>query len=211
MPVRAGSRWPRMSRRIGTGSRWTMCAWASAALRLVYRKSVNEISLVVTRNGSGDCSLEFSPAISLRAQILGAEVNGRKVPFQVKKSDVDQHVSVQFPVGSGVSTLRLRIRDDFGLSISPVLPALGSASQGLRVLSESWTPARDALTLEVSGAQGRQYEIGMWNAAQVASVEGAELVKIDADSARINLTVPASTSEPNPHEKIVIHFISKAH
>ena len=100
-------------------------------------------------------------------------MNGRKVPFQVKKSDVDQHVTVQFPLGSGASTLRLRIRDDFGLSISPVLPALGSASQGLRVLSESWTPAHDALTLEVSGAQGRQYEIGMWNAAQVASVEGA--------------------------------------
>ena len=112
-----------------------------ATLRLAYRKSANEISLVVTRNGSGDCSLEFSPALSLRAQILGAEVNGRKVPFQVKKSDVDQHVTVQFPLGNGDNTLRLRIRDDFGLSISPVLPALGSASQGLRVLSESWTPA----------------------------------------------------------------------
>ena len=115
-----------------------------ASLRLAYRKSANEISLVVTRNGSGDCSLEFSPALSLRAQILGAEVNGRKVPFQVNKSDVDQHVTVQFPVASGESTLRLRIRDDFGLSISPVLPPLGSASQGLRVLSESWTPARDS-------------------------------------------------------------------
>src|SRR6185295_2932615 len=140
------------------------------ALRLVYRKRASEISLVVTRNGSGDCNLEFSPALSLRAQILGAEVNGRKVPFQVKKSDVDQHVSVQFPLANGDNTLRFRTRDDFGLSISPVLPALGSASQGLRVLSESWTPARDSLTLEVSGGQGRQYEIGMWNAGQVASV-----------------------------------------
>jgi len=129
----------------------------------------------------------------------------------VNKSDVDQHVGVKFPVASGETRLRLRIRDDFGLSISPVLPALGSASQGLRVLSESWAPARDTLTLEVSGAQGRQYEMGVWNAAQVASVEGAELVKIDADSARMNLTIPASTSELNPHEKIVIHFISKTH
>jgi len=181
------------------------------AVRLAYRKSASEITLIVTRNGSGDCSLEFSPALSLRAQILAAEVNGRKVPFQANKSDVDQHVSVKFPVASGETRLRLRIRNDFGLSISPVLPALGNASQGLRVLSESWAPARDTLTLEVSGAQGRQYEIGVWNAAQVASVEGAEMVKIDADSARINLTIPASTSELNPHEKIVVHFISKAH
>lgn len=182
-----------------------------ASLRLAYRKSAGEISLVVTRNGSGDCSLKFSPALSLRAQVLGAEVNGRKVSFQVNHSDVDQHVSVRFPVGSGASTLRIRTRDDFGLSISPILPPLGSASQGLRVLSESWTPARDALTLELSGAEGRQYEIGMWNAAQVTSVEGAEVVKIDADSGRINLTIPASASEPNPHEKLVIHFAGKPH
>ncbi len=180
------------------------------AVRLTYRKSVTEITLVVTRNGSGDCGVEFSPALSLRAQILGAEVNGKRVPFQVKKNDVDQHVSVQFLLVNGDNTLRLRIRDDFGLSISPGLPSLGSASQGLRVLSESWAPARDSLTLEVAGAQGRQYEIGMWNAAQVASVEGAELVKIDADSAKIKCTIPASTSEPSPHEKIIIHFTSKA-
>ena len=180
------------------------------AVRLAYRKSASEITLVVTRNGGGDCSLEFSPALSLRAQILGAEVNGRKVPFQINKSDVDQHVTVQFPLVNGDNTLRLRTRDDFGLSISPVLPPLGSASQGLRVLSESWAPARDSLTLEVAGAQGRQYEIGMWNAAQVATVEGAEVVKIDADTAKIKFTIPANTSEPNPHEKIVIHFTSKA-
>ncbi len=182
-----------------------------ASLQLAYRKSASEISLVVTRNGSGDCILEFSPALSLRARVLGAEVNGRKVPFQVNKSDVDQHVIVGFPVGSGTSTLRLRTRDDFGVSISPVLPPLGSASQGLRVLSQSWTPALDALTLDLSGAEGRQYEIGLWNAAQVTSVEGAEVVKIDADSSRINLTIPASASEPNPHEKLVIHFAGKPH
>ncbi len=182
-----------------------------ASLRLAYGRKANEISLVVTRTGSGDCSVEFSPALSLRAQILGAEVNGRRVPFQVNKTDVDQHVTVQFPVASGDTTLRLRTRDDFGLSISPVLPPLGSASQGLRVLSESWSPARDSLTLEVSGAQGRRYEIGVWNAAQVTSVEGAELVKIHADSAKINFAIPASPSEANPHEKIVIHFAGRAH
>ncbi len=68
-------------------------------------------------------------------------MNGRRVPFQIKKSDVDQHVTVQFPVAAGENTLRIRLRNDFGLSLSPALPPLGSTSQGLRVLSESWTPA----------------------------------------------------------------------
>ena len=180
-----------------------------ASLRLAYHKSANEISLTVTRRGDGDCTLDFSPAVSPRAEIIGAEMNGRRIPFHMRKSDVDQHVTVQFPVSAVESTLRIRIRNDFGLSLSPALPPLGSTSQGLRVLSESWTPAADSLTLEISGARARQYEVGIWNAAQVASVEGAELVRSDPEKASIKIAIPASASEPYPREKIVIHFTSK--
>jgi hypothetical protein len=181
----------------------------TASLRMAYRKSVGEISLTVTHGGSGDCSLEFSPAVSPRAQIVAVDMNGKRLPFQVKKTDVDQHVVVQFPVGAGENKLSIRLKDDFGLSLSPVLPDLGSASEGLRVLSESWTPSRDSLTLEVTGAQSKEYEVGMWNPSQVTSVDGAELVRTDAEKARINIKIPVNMSEPYPRERIVIHFISK--
>jgi len=181
----------------------------SASLRLAYRKTTGDISLTVTRDGSGDCTLEFSPAVSPRAQIIGVEMNGRRVPFQIKKSDVDQHVAVQFPVSVGENTLRIRLRNDFGLSLSPTLPALGSTSQGLRMLAESWTPARDAVTLEIAGAQGKQYELGIWNPAQMASVDGAELLRTNTESARIRVTIPKNESDPYPRGKIVIHFTSK--
>ncbi len=183
----------------------------TASLRVVYRKTASEISLEVSRRGNGDCSLEFSPAVSLHAQIAGVELNRRRVPFQIHKSDVDQHVSVRVPMNTGPDTLRIRLKNDFGLSLSPALPPLGSASQGLRVISESWAPAHDSLTLEVSGSQGGQYEIGVWNSAQVTSVEGAELVRPDATSARIKVKIPANPSEPYPRESIVIHFTGKTH
>ncbi|HYM07557.1 MAG TPA: hypothetical protein VEU11_13440, partial [Terriglobales bacterium] len=132
----------------------------AASLRMAYRKTTSEISLAVTRGGSGDCTVEFSPAVSPRAQIIGAELNGRRVPFQIKKTEGDQHVGIQFPVSAGENTVRIRLRNDFGLSLSPALPPLGSTSQGLRVLAESWTPAGDALTLQIAGAQGRKHELG---------------------------------------------------
>lgn len=183
------------------------------SLRVAYRKSLSEITLEVSRRGSDDCSLEFSPALSLRAQVVGVELNRLRVPFQIHTSDVDQHVSVRFPVGSGTNTLRIRLKNDFGLSLSPTLPSLGSSSQGLRVLSEFWSPARDALTVEVAGAQGKEYEIGMWNPAQVTSVEGAELFSINAntENAKIKVAIPENTSEPYPRKKIVIHFTGKSH
>jgi glycogen debranching enzyme len=187
----------------------------TASLRVAYRKTLSEITLEVSRRADGDCSLDFSPALSQRAQVTRVELNGRRVPFQIHKSDLDQHVSVRIPVTNGTNTLRIGLKNDFGLSLSPTLPLLGSASQGLRVMSESWSPALDRLTLEVSGAQGKQYEIGMWNPAQVTSVEGAELVpaspKAVAEGARIQIKIPSSSSEPSPREKIVIHFTGKAH
>ncbi len=183
----------------------------TASLRMAYHKSVNEISLTTTRGGSGDCNLEFSPAVSTRAQIVAIEMNGKRVPFQIKKSDVDQHVTIQVPVGPGENKLTIRLKNDFGLSLSSTLPSLGSASEGLRVMSESWTPGRETLTLEVSGAPGKQYELGMWNPAQVASVEGAELIRTDAATAKIKINIKPlnDAAEPYPRERIVIHFVSK--
>lgn len=181
----------------------------SASLRLAYRKNAGEISLAVTRSGSGECSLLFSPAVSPRAQVLGVEMNGRRIPFQIKKSDVDQHITVQTSIAGGENRLSIRIRNDFGLSLSPELPPLGSASQGLRMLSQSWSPAGDTLTLEISGARGRLYQLGMWNPAQVSSVEGAELIKTNVESARINVTLPADGTELYPRERIIIHFTGK--
>lgn len=180
-----------------------------ASLRFDYRKTASEVSLTVTRSGNGDCTLEFSPAVSPRAQVTGAEMNGRRAPFQIRKSDADQHVVVQFPVLGGESRLRIHIRNDFGLSLSPRLPPLGSASLGLRVISESWTPTRDSLTLEIAGAQGQPYEIRIWNPGQVTSVEGAELMRTDAERAALNVQIPANPSDPFPRRKIVIHFSGK--
>ncbi len=185
----------------------------SCTLRIAYHRAVDEITLKIRRTGSGDCSLEFSPSMSLRAQVLGAEMNGKSLRLHVNASDVDQHVTVQFPLGSGESTLRIRVRNDFGLGLSAALPPLGNASAGLRVMSESWSPGHDSLTLNVSGAGGSRYDIAMWNAGQVASVEGAELVpaRTATESAKIQVKIPANSSEPYPRETVVIHFTGKAH
>ena len=148
--------------------------------------------------------------MSLRAHLAGVELNGRAVPFNINTTELDQHVTVRFPVSATSNTLRIRIKNDFGLSLSPSLPPLGNSSQGLRVISESWTPSRDSLTLEVSGTPGKEYEIAVWNPAQVNSVENAELVKSGSQEAKLNFRLPANASEPYAREKITIHFSGKA-
>jgi hypothetical protein len=180
----------------------------SALLTLRYHNDAKELRLEINRVGSCQCKLVFSPALSPRAEVRAATWNGRPIPFRLESSDIDQHVSVNFVVPAGKSTLRMRIDSDFGLSIAPRLPPLGSASQGLRVLSESWTPEGDRLDLEVAGLPARDYELSVSNAAQIASAQGAELHKADIGGAKLVVRFPAGP-EAYMRRRITLLFIPK--
>jgi glycogen debranching enzyme len=176
---------------------------------LTYRKTADSITLDVKRTGAGDCTLEFSPALSLRTTILGAELNGRPIAVHAQTNAVDQHASVRLPVTGSANTLRIRVRNDFGMALSPNLPALGSRSRGLRIVSESWSPQHDTLSLDVSGVSGNVYELGLWNSSQIESLDGAELVKAPQDQAVARIQFPAGSSEAYARRKITFHFSTK--
>jgi len=180
----------------------------AASLAFNYRKSSDGITLETKKTGTSDCTVDFSPAVSLRAEVVGVEINGRPVAYHVHPSDVDQHIEVRFPVYGGPNRLQIQLRDDFGFSYAPELPVLGSASRGLRILSETWSARRDRLDLEVSGAGGAQYQLGIWNPAEIASVDGAELVKRADSGASLKITMPANIDQPYARAKISIHFLT---
>jgi glycogen debranching enzyme len=179
----------------------------SSILNLDYARTPDSISLDVHNNTAAEtCTLEFSPAISLSAQVVSAEINGRPVAFDIQSNSEDQHVMVQIPVRNSDAKLRIRLRNDFGLNIAQPLPPLGEPSRSLHIVSESWSPSRDQLTLQVSGIPGKQYDLAIWNPIQIASIDGAQLAAgSEAEPiARIQLS-PNETSRT-----IVFHFKGKA-
>jgi glycogen debranching enzyme len=167
-----------------------------------YRKTGESIVLETKRSGAGDCWVEFSPALSLRAQVISAELNGRALPFKMQQNANDQHVAVRFPVYGGPNTLVIRLKNDFGIAFSNELPPLGSASREVRIVSESWNSARSQLALDVSGLAGGEYRMSVWNAAQISSVEGAELSK----TGELVIHFPAGDNDAYVQQKVVIHF-----
>jgi len=189
--------------------------WTSLALHNVhigavsadfeYRKTADSIVLETHRKGVGDCWVEFSPALSLRAQVIGAELNGRSLPFKLQANANDQHVALRFPIYGGPNTLVIRVKNDFAISASNALPSLGNASRELRILSETWNSVRDQLTLDTSGIPGGQYQLAVWNAGQISSVEGAELSKLG----KLQIRFPRGSDEVYVHQKIVIHLVEQ--
>ena len=154
-----------------------MCASEGVGRDFQYRKTTDSVALEIKRTGTGECWVEFSPAFSLRTEVVSVEMNGHPLPFKMLPNNNDQHLSVRFPVSGGVNSLVIRLKNDFGLALSNELPPLGSASRGLRVLSESWDTARIGLTLAVSGRAGERYSLEVWNPNQISSVDGGVLTK----------------------------------
>jgi glycogen debranching enzyme len=197
------------------------------AVDFQYHKTADSIVLETKSTGAGDCWVNFSPALSLRAHVVSIEMNGRPLPFKLQSDggdpsegkaeaeaqNEDQHVSVRFPARVGSNRVVIHVKNDFGLSQSNELPPLGSTSRELRVLSESWNPARTRLTVEVSGLPGKQYELSAWNPAQVSSIDGAVLsqgkVHIEFSESVAGAgaaTSGGATSEDYRHQTIVFHF-----
>jgi len=167
-----------------------------------YRKTQNSVTVEATRSGTGDCWVEFSPAFSLRTKVVSVEMNGKPLPFKIHPNDEDQHVSMRLPVHAGANRMVIRVKNNFGLALANVLPALGSTSRGLRVISNSWNSARDQLTVEVSGVPGMEYELGVWNPGQISSVEGAVLT----EQGKIRIEIPGAKDKDYSHRTVVIHF-----
>jgi hypothetical protein len=175
-------------------------------LDLHYSKNAEGIRLEVKATGDASRIIDFQPAVSLRAKVLGVEFNGQPLPFRVLSNGTDQHVITRMTIAGGSNSIRIRIQDEFGLSYSSTLPAIGATSQGLRVLSETWTPARDRLTINASGLAGSQYTLFVWNAGQIASVEGAKLLKAADGKTELIVDLPKNTAEANSYATISIQF-----
>jgi glycogen debranching enzyme len=79
-----------------------LAEWSSFAVRNVragnatlsfnFRRTPEEMILEV--DSTGTAQLHFSPAVSARAVVVNAELNGRRESFQTEKTDLVQHVNI---------------------------------------------------------------------------------------------------------------------
>jgi glycogen debranching enzyme len=178
----------------------------AAVASIRYGKAPGVFTFEVKRSGSGELNVVLSRAVSLRSTVTAVELDGRSLPYHVEASRSDQHVTVRYAAPEGTSTVRMHLKNDFGLGYSNMLPALGAASEGLRILSESWNAARTQLTLALSGVAGKSYELSVWNPSQIASVEGGKMKGVSPEQAKVTVEFPAADSASYVHRDLVIKF-----
>ncbi|HVH85143.1 MAG TPA: hypothetical protein VM912_00345, partial [Terriglobales bacterium] len=165
-------------------------------------------------NVAGDqnpCTLDFSIALSKHANILGASLKNRKLPYKIEQTAQDQHVNVQLQAPRNISrvvdqvwqTLQINAAGDFGLAADADLPPLGSASGNLKIFHEEWSADRRQLTVKLSGLPGRKYDLRAYG-AKIGSINGGELKQSASGNQVIEIAIPAA----NDNQKYVEHEIA---
>ncbi len=168
------------------------------------------IELAVDRTGTGDCTIEFRPSISLTDDSVqsGAKREGNCVSGRRARSGPSPDSPV-LRVKESKNTLRVWLKNDFGIYAGKEqLPPLGSASHGLRILSETWSASRDQLEIEVSGAAGVAYQIEL--ASSDSEIERVDGASIGSTAGTYNIQMPAGGTEPYPRKTVVIHFLPQS-
>ena len=130
----------------------------ATTLDFTFHRAGDDMTLEVQRHGSGVVQLEFSPAFSLRAKVVEATVDGKKVTPTISANENDQHATVSASIASDTTTIHLRVSGDFGIAYPFAAPADGAPSSNLKIVSEVWNEAHDRLQLQVAGVSGAKYE-----------------------------------------------------
>ena len=167
----------------------------SLQLDFVYRSVGEDITLEVQRHGAGSVQLAFSPALSLHARAVSAEVDGKKVSPKIAANENDQHATISVPITADKTTIHLRVSGNFGIAYPYAAPADGGVSSNIKVVSEQWNAAHDQLQIQVAGVGGKTYQLPVFNAPSGIGVQGARFVKPPSGLA-LEVAFPAGSSTP---------------
>jgi len=175
----------------------------TAALDLRIEQKPGLARLVIAANQAAGATLDDAPAFSPHARILHATLNGRPLPYTVTASGYDQRTNLHIPLDGHEQTVDVRVEGDVRIAYDSVLPALGAASTGLRLTHESWSPDAQTWTLQFEGAPGATYEMAVFGAEEILSVEGGKLLRGQQDAPRLRVTLPDRSS---PRTTVVLHL-----
>ena len=174
-------------------------------LDLRYHKVLGEITLEATRTG-GECALSLELPLANSVWDARVEVNGKTQRFDQQISAEDHHLKLQIALKEGQNTIRARLRNDFGLAYDFRLPELGSRSEDLRILSETMADIFSPMEMEAEGRVGATYDLAVWNAGLIDSVQGAELVKDAAGEAKLRIHFASDIEKEYAQQRVTIYF-----
>jgi GH15 family glucan-1,4-alpha-glucosidase len=176
-----------------------------SVLNLSYQKSLDEITLEVTRTG-GECMLDFEPALANTALIGRVNVNGHTTTYDQQILAEHHHLRIKVALKEGKTIVHIPVANDFGVSYAFRLPELGSGSSDLRILSAKIEDVTAPMELVTAGRAGATYDLAVWNPSIIESVRGAELVKDASGGTNLRIHFEGKEGEEYAHQRVVIFF-----
>jgi hypothetical protein len=178
----------------------------AAAVDLRIEQKPELARLLIAANAASGAAIDYAPAFSPHARILRATLNGRPLSFTMIAGGYDQRTNLHIPLDGHEQTVEVRTDGDVRIAYDCVLPPLGGASSGLRLTHESWSADAQTWNLQFEGPGGGAYELAVFGAQEILSVEGGELLRGQKDAPRLRVVLPDGAS---PRTTVILHLSAR--
>ncbi len=175
----------------------------SANLDVAFHRLSGNWEVSLHNSGQTPIDFLFSPALSPRAAVQSATLNGTAIQWRADTELSDSHATFSIAVPPGDSKLTLRVQNEFGYTVQTALPQLGQSSSNLKVISEQWSPTKGEVVIVVAGLPDKLYTLDLFGTVGVASVEGGQL---SAGGKHITLQIPGAEKNNYTHAQLRLHF-----
>jgi len=145
----------------------------SDIVNLKILRSRGKLLLTADNIDGDDIELNFAPALGLGTKVESVLFDGKAIQYKDENESQAVIVRSDFKVKKH-STLEINYKPVPEIYILPLKTYRGEGNQSLKVLSQNFADGK--LHVKVEGISGRDYQIGITNPEDIASIDGGKVM-----------------------------------
>ena len=152
-------------------------------------------------------NIDFTAVLPLATKVLGVEVNGAAVEYEVAEKVQSVQVALKELVAlNGEAKVVVKTEGGVGVLLNFEPLEINEPDTHIKIEKERYCKGCNAYVLTVAGMPKDEVDVEIFVRGQIKGVEGATLKSVDGEKATITVQFPKSKKEPFVSKEVKVKF-----
>ncbi len=177
---------------------------ADKYVNMAYVREADSYNYTITGQG---VNIDFTAVLPLATKVLGVEVNGAAVEYEVAEKVQSVQVALKELVAlNGEAKVVVKTEGGVGVLLNFEPLEINEPDTHIKIEKERYCKGCNAYVLTVAGMPKDEVDVEIFVRGQIKGVEGATLKSVDGEKATITVQFPKSKKEPFVSKEVKVKF-----
>jgi hypothetical protein len=177
---------------------------ADKYVNMTYVREADSYNYTLTSEG---VNVDFTAVLPLATKVLGVEVNGVAVEYEVAEKVQSVQVALKELIAlAGEAKVVVKTEGGVGVMLNLVPLAIGDLDTHIKIEKERFCKGCNAYVLTVAGLPKDEVDVEIFVRGEIKGIEGATLKSVDGEKATITVKFPKSKKEPFVSKEVKVKF-----